>query len=69
MRQDILDSLKDHAKGKIAYHQANVEIYLKNPAGIGEHSNIMEAIEVELEVIAKYHEQLDVLNKYFYKES
>lgn len=69
MRNDILDSLKEHAKGKIAYHRANVEIYLRNPAGIGEHSNIMEAVEVELEAIAKYHEQLDVLNEYFHQES
>ena len=65
MRDKILSSLVEHAKGKIAYHQANVEVYLKNPAGIGEHSNILEAIEIELEAIAKYHEQLDVLKKYF----
>ena len=65
MRNKMLRSLVEHARGKIAYHQANVEVYLENPVGIGEHSNILEAIEIELEVIAKYHEQLDVLKKYF----
>lgn len=65
MRDKILSSLKEHAKGKISYHQANVEVYLENAAGIGEHSNILEAVEIELETIAKYHEQLDVLQKYF----
>ena len=65
MRQEILSSLKIHAKGKISYHKANVEVYLNNSVGIGEHSNILEAIEIELEAIAKYHEQLDVLEKYF----
>ena len=28
--------LKAHAKGMVQKHLANVEIYLKNPAGVGE---------------------------------
>jgi len=48
-------------------HVANVEVYLTNPAGIGEHSDITEAIETELNIIAKYHDQIEVINKYFKK--
>ena len=33
--------------------------------GIGENSDVLEAIEKELEVIAKYDDQLNVLKKYF----
>ena len=54
-----------HAQGDIAKHRANVEIYLTNPVGIGEHSNVMEAIEEELNMIAKYQDQIDVIQKYF----
>ena len=43
----------------------NVEIYLKNAAGIGEHPDVLDAVEKELEVIAKYDDQLDVIKKYF----
>jgi hypothetical protein len=43
----------------------NVEVYLTNPAGIGEHSDILEAIEEELKVIAEYEDQLEILEKYF----
>jgi len=43
----------------------NVEVYLNNPVGIGEHSNIVEAMEEELNTIAKYQDQIDVINKYF----
>ena len=46
---------------------ANVEVYLTNPAGIGEHSNIVEAIEQELDMIAKYQDQIDIIQKYFKK--
>lgn len=61
----MLAALYAHAEGHIAKHIANVEIYLANPVGIGEHSNILEAIEEELEQISKYHDQLEVLDKYF----
>jgi len=43
----------------------NVEIYLNNAVGVGEHPDVLEAVEKELEVIAKYHDQLEVINKYF----
>lgn len=65
MKQQILDSLKSHAIGHINKHKMNVEIYLTNPAGIGEHPDIMEAIECELKAIAEYEDQLEVLEKYF----
>tara|TARA_B100000287_G_scaffold265864_1_gene250092 strand:- start:92 stop:292 length:201 start_codon:yes stop_codon:yes gene_type:complete len=65
MRDSLIKALLAHAHGDIAKHKANVEVYLTNPAGIGEHSNIVEAIEDELNMIAKYQDQIDVINKYF----
>ena len=65
MRDKIIKALLAHAKGDIEKHRANVEIYLTNPAGIGEHSNVLEAIEEELNMIAKYQDQIDVIQKYF----
>jgi len=67
MRDQLIKALLAHAQGDIAKHKANVEIYLTNPAGIGEHSNVMEAIEEEINMIAKYQDQIDVINKYFKK--
>ena len=65
MRDQIIKALLAHAQGDIAKHKANVEVYLTNPVGIGEHSNVMEAIEEELNMIAKYQDQIDVIQKYF----
>ena len=67
MREQILRALLAHAQGDIAKHKANIEVYLANPVGIGEHSNIVEAIEGELNMIAKYQDQIDIINKYFKK--
>ena len=65
MRDQLIKALLAHAQGDIQKHVANVEVYLTNPAGIGEHSNIVEAIEQELNEIAKYQDHIDVIQKYF----
>ena len=67
MRDQLIKALLAHAQGDIQKHFANVEVYLTNPAGIGEHSNIVEAIEQELDMIAKYQDQIDIIQKYFKK--
>ena len=43
----------------------NVEVYLNNPAGIGEHPDVFEAMEQEILEMAKYQDVLDMLDKYF----
>ena len=65
MRTELLKAAKMHAKAHVEKHRLNVEVYLTNPAGIGEHSDIMEAIETEIEEMAKYEDHLEILNKYF----
>jgi hypothetical protein len=65
LRNDIIESLKSHAIGHINKHKMNIEVYLMNPSGIGEHPDVMEAIESEMKVIAEYHDQLEILEKYF----
>ena len=61
----MISALLAHAQGDIQKHKMNVEVYLTNPVGIGEHSNVLEAIEEELNMIAKYEDQVSVLKKHF----
>ncbi len=65
MKDELIKALRSHAQGEINYHKANVAVYLNNPVGIGEHSNVVGAITDELNEIAKYHDQLEVLDRYF----
>ena len=67
MRDQLVNAVKAHAQGEIAKHKVNVNVYLEHPVGIGEHSDITEAIQVELDKIARYHDQLEVINHYFKK--
>jgi hypothetical protein len=56
---------RDHAKAHVEKHRMNVEVYLTNPVGVGEHSDVMDAIEKELEEMAKYQDHIDMIDKYF----
>jgi hypothetical protein len=42
----------------------NVEVYLTNPVGIGEHPDIMDAMEKEIDCISHYHDRLEMIEKY-----
>ena len=65
LREDILKNQIEYYNGLIAKHQQNVEIYLNQPEGIGEHSDVMSAIETEITSIAQAHEKIEVINHYF----
>ena len=67
MRNMLIDAQTSHLIGHMNKHKANIEILLTHPVGIGEHQDIQEAIEVELEEIANYHDKLEMLVKYFPK--
>ena len=65
LRKDILEALITEAQGKIIKARMNVEIYLHNPVGIGEHPDVLAAIQDQLDVIAHEEERVQVLTKYF----
>lgn len=64
----LLDAIRKLNEGKIAMHKANIAVYLKNPAGIGEHSDIAEAVEAELIKIADAQDVVDMIDKHFISE-
>ena len=65
MRNEILKALQIDAEGNIEKARLNVEIYLKNPVGIGEHPDVLAAIQDQLDIIAHEQERIDILLKYF----
>tara|TARA_A200000159_G_C7282037_1_gene321915 strand:+ start:711 stop:914 length:204 start_codon:yes stop_codon:yes gene_type:complete len=65
MRREMLEALKALAIGNIKKAKMNIEIYLKNSVGIGEHPDILAAIQDQIDLIAKEEERLEVIRKYF----
>jgi C4-dicarboxylate-specific signal transduction histidine kinase len=63
--QEILEAARKQAEGEIAVHKTNIKVYQTMPAGIGEHSDVVEAVMAELDKLAAADDRLEMLNKYF----
>lgn len=64
LKEQILEAIKSHAKGHIKKHLANIEVYLQQPVGVGEHSDIIDTIEKEIEMVDKYESKINIIEKY-----
>ena len=67
MRDDFINASRLHFKAHVEKHRINVENLMSNPAGIGEHGDIMAEIEKELGMMADYAYKLEMLD-YFEAE-
>jgi len=65
MKSELLKLLKLHLQGEVAKHKANLTVYFDNPAGIGEHPDIIEAMRGELSKLSAAEEELQTLDKHF----
>ena len=61
----ILEAARKEAEGALAVHRANIEVYRTMPAGIGEHSDVTEAVIAELNKMAEAQDRIDILDTYF----
>jgi diacylglycerol kinase family enzyme len=65
LKEVMISAARKHAEAEIDLHKANIEVYMNNVVGIGEHSDIVETIQKELDAMATAHDRLEMLNKYF----
>ena len=65
----IIEAAKKQAEGEMAVHKANIEVYKPMPAGIGEHSDVTEAVIAELDKMAAASDRLEMIEKHFSKTS
>ena len=61
----IINAARKQAEGEVAVHLANIEVYKTMPAGIGEHSDVTEAVIAELDKLAAAQDRLDMIEKFF----
>lgn len=61
----LLDALIKRLEGDIAIAKANVNVYMKNSAGIGEHPDIVESIETQISKIAEAEDKINAINTHF----
>tara|TARA_X000000950_G_scaffold283025_1_gene382991 strand:- start:3758 stop:3976 length:219 start_codon:yes stop_codon:yes gene_type:complete len=61
----LLEALTKKLEGEIAVARANIKVYLKNSVGIGEHPDVVEAIETQIEKIAAADEKIETIRRHF----
>ena len=65
---ELVQVLMQDSEAKINLAIMNASILLKNPVGVGDHPNIMETIQEQLDIISKHKDRLSTLMEYFYEE-
>ena len=62
-QEDLLMSLIQDCYAKISMAKMNIKVMLRNPIGVGDHSNYVQSIREQAKVIAEAQGLLDVLEK------
>ena len=65
IRTTIIDALLAKYKGEMLEAQANIEVYLANPVGIGEHPDIIAAIDEQITLYTDANEKWNIVNDEF----
>lgn len=65
LREQMIAAARKHAEAELELHKTNIEVYMQKVVGIGEHSDIIETIQKELDSMAAANDRLDMLDKYF----
>ena len=63
LKQQMIKAAKLHAEAEIELHRVNITVYMEKVVGIGEHSDIIETIQKELDAMATADDRLEMLNK------
>lgn len=61
LSQSLIKALRRKYKGQLAEAEANIAVYMNNPAGIGEHPDIVDAIDSQVAKYAEAEEKLQAL--------
>lgn len=64
MSSIILKALKTRYLSEIAEAEANIEVYLKYPAGVAEHPDMVSTVDTQIERIAAAEDKLKALDRY-----
>lgn len=65
MEKQLVKACRMHAEGELERAKTNIMVYMHQAVGIGEHSDIVEAIQNELDTMAAATDRLDMLNTHF----
>ena len=61
----MIIALRKLYEAEIAHAQANIDVYLNSPVGIGEHPDLVSAVDEQIDKMAHAEDKLEILKKYY----
>ena len=61
----ILAAFVKKYEAEMAAAEANIEVYMDNPVGIGEHPDLVAAVDSEMSKLATARDKLNTLKEYW----
>ncbi len=61
MKNQLNKAVLMHAHGIQELAKTNILVYMNQPVGIGEHSDVVEAIQLELDKMAQAQDRIDMM--------
>ena len=65
MKEQLIKASYMHAEGDLERAKTNSMVYMNQSVGIGEHSDVVEAIQEELDKMAAAQDRIEMLERYF----
>jgi len=65
MSAQLVKAARMHAEGELERAKTNILVYMNQSVGIGEHADIVEAIQQELDTMAAASDRIEMLEKHF----
>lgn len=65
IRKEVINATKEHFQSHINKHRVNIECLLYKVVAIPEHTDVIDAVEKEVEIMASYQDKLEIMEKYF----
>ena len=63
-KEVMVDALEKKYEAQMAIAESNIKVFMENPVGVGEHSNIVQEVEKLLKEIKDAKEMLDELKNW-----
>jgi len=65
MSAQLVKAARMHAEGELERAKTNILVYMNQSVGIGEHADIVEAIQQELDTMAAASDRIEMLDQHF----
>ena len=65
IKDQLIKAARMHAEGDLERAKTNIMVYMNHSVGIGEHSDIVEAIQEELDKMAAASDRIEMLDIHF----